>query len=334
MKVPAASKHVLSAALPFRSGGDAVGLPQRVKILAWGLNIGRTTGARIVVDDHVAATLAANQELVAIDRVPLDYEHQSVKGHPNFKEDPRHSPGDGIIEVVPGEGVFLTALEYTPNGRLHAESYRDLSAVVHLDAQHRPLWISSVALTKTGDVAGMEFADALAVLSARAPGDLPHNDTMTTDPQSDKTAQEETVYRALLVQLLGLKPAEGETEISDEAIRAAVEAKAASTEHKGEEGKPAATAALSARLDRIEKQNLLSEATRAGKVVPLSAQDVDVISVAALAGIISRCQAGEVPLSATAQTEKPAPKTAALSADQAKAAKALGLTEEDYRKAL
>jgi len=156
----------LSLALPFRRGAAATGLPQRIKILGWGENIGRTTGARILVDDKVARTLSANQELVAIERVPMDYEHQSHKDHPNYLPDPRLSPGAGSIEVVPGEGVYLSAISYTANGEQHADSYQDVSAVVHLDGEGRPLWVSSVALTQTGDVSGMEFSEAVAALSA------------------------------------------------------------------------------------------------------------------------------------------------------------------------
>lgn len=331
--LPTASHAVLSAGVPFRRGADAAGLPQRIKILEWGLNLGRTTGARILVDDSVAATLSSNQELVACDRVPMDYEHQSVKGHPNYLPDPRFSPGSGVVEVVPGEGVYLSAIDYTTNGQELADSYQDVSAVVHLDEDGRPLWISSVALTQRGDVAGMEFSEAVAALSATLPPTSPIPPTKTMDtPNTD-----ETNFRGLLIALLGLKPG-ASGEISDEEIIAAVDAKTEALSAKPDDTTPAApaaadTAALAARMDTFEKHRLVDLATREGKVIPLSAEDIAATPVAVLSAMIDRLPAGEVPMGGTAtRKELPSAAPTALSADEARAAKALGLTDEEYRK--
>jgi phage I-like protein len=303
----------LSGALPFRSGGDAAGLPQRVKILSWGENVGRTTGKLIVVDEESAAALSRNQELVACERVPMDYVHQSHPGHPNYRPDPRHSPGSGLIEVVPGDGIYLSAIEYTPNGVEHAASYQDVSAVVHLDSKKRPLWISSVALTQTGDVAGMEFKEAVAVLEAI------QNPLPTEDNDMD------TPYKAILLKLLGLP--EGAT---DEEIQAAAEPKAAADD----------SAAMSARILNLEqhretqeRERLLDAAKAAGKVVPLSAEIIAQTPVAVLSAMIEGLPAGEVPLQGAQTEEKPGKEAVALSADEANAAKALGLTPEEFRAA-
>lgn len=325
--LPHAAAAVLSAALPFRSGGDAAGLPQKVKILSWGENIGRTTGKLIVVDEEAAAVLPRNQELVACERVPLDYVHQSVKGHPNYQPDPRHSPGSGIIEVVPGDGVYLSAIEYTPNGLQHAASYQDVSAVVHLDAKKRPLWISSVALTQTGDVAGMEFKDAVAVLAAvqtpLTPSSDGHRPPLQSKPETRKTMD---TYKAILLKMLGLP----ET-ASDEEIQAAATPKPEPAED---------SAALSARVvdleryrETSERETLIEQATAAGKVVPLSAEIIARTPTAVLAALIDGLPAGEVPLAGAKSEEKPGTDAVALSAEEANAAKALGLTPEDYRKA-
>ena len=323
--------------MPFKRGGETAGLPQRIKILNWGINTGRTTGARILVDDAVAQSLSANQQLVACDRVPMDYEHQSVKGHPNYQPDPRYSPGNGEIEVVPGEGVFLSAITYSSNGEELADSYTDVSGVVHLDKDGRPLWISSVALTQRGDVAGMEFSEAVAVLSAQDPSQSPNTqNTMNPD---------ETKWRDVLIALLKLTP--GDTgEVTDEDIIAAVEKEA--KEPAEPEGAapgaaastaacaavtPDATAVLAARLDTIERHRLVDLATREGKVIPLSAEDIAATPVAVLSAMIEKLAAGEVPLDGTsAKRELPSTHTAALSADESRAAKALGLTDEEYRK--
>lgn len=309
-------------ARPFR-GGAAAELPRRIKILDWGINIGRTTGAEIVVDEVVAETLSANQDAVACDRVPLDYEHQSHKGHPNYVPDPRHSPGGGRIEVVAGDGIYLSAIDYTPNGLEYAGSYADVSAVAHLDKNRRPLWISSVALTQRGDVAGMEFAEHVAALSA------------LSQPSSQTTmeATKEATYKAMLIKLLGLKPDET-GDVPDETIAAAVDAAAAKKPEDPEEEEEPEAVAMSARLDRIERRQLIDRASREGKVVPLSAEEIDQTPVAVLSSIIDRLTPGEVPLTPGKKApEQPAAKTVALSADEAAACRALGLTAEQYRAA-
>lgn len=327
----AAAVAALSA--PFRCSGDAAGLPTRIKILNWGENPVRPGGdKKILVDDSVAATLTANQEIVGVDAVPMDYEHQSFPGHKNFKADPRHSPGSGRIEVVPGEGVFLCAIEYTPNGVEHAASYRDVSAVVHHDAQGRPMWISSVALTQTGAVAGVEFAQALSLQSPPT-------------PMEDN--QDENTFRDLLIKFLGIKPtAESGGEITVEEIIAAATAKMETMPEEKGEGKgataetPVGTEALSARLGvletleaRREREALVARAGVEGKVIPLTAELIAQTPVAILSAMIDGLAAGEVPLSTTQKAEKPGEKTIALSADETHAARALGLTPEEFRNA-
>lgn len=329
--LPTAASAVLSVAAPFRRGGAEVGLPQRVRILKWGENVGRTTGARILVDEVVAATLTANQELVAIERVPMDYEHQSVKDHPNFQPDPRHSPGAGTIEVVVGEGVFLSAIDYSPSGLEHAPGYQDVSGVIHLDADARPVWISSVALTQTGDVAGMEFSEAMAVLSARSAA--PTTLTLSTPAMTPDD------YRPLLLKILKLKE-----DATDEELVAAAEQESQEPPEPDDKMKPPAateTAALSALNTRLEllesraadheRAALVARASREGKVIPLSAELISATSVAVLTALVDGLPAGAVPLDPThrkvATTE-----TAVLNADESHAAKQLGLTPEQFLK--
>lgn len=307
-------------ALPFRRGAAAAGLPQRVKILGWGENIGRTTGARILVDDAVVASLTANQELVACDLVPLDYEHQSEPSHPNYIPDPRLSPGAGKIEVVSGEGVFLSAITYTANGEQYADSYQDVSAVVRLDKAGRPLWISSVALTQRGDLAGMELAESIAALSAATPSQAPTTMTDTT-----------AAFREIARKFLKLPDT-----ASDEDIIAAGDA----SNTEATDPMPAAeTAALSARLATLEaihttqtRQALVDAATRDGKVIPLSAELIATTPLAVLSAMVEALPAHVVPMTPTGAKELPSEKTAALSADEKGAAARLGLTEAEYAK--
>ena len=86
-------------------------------------------------------------------------------------------------------------------------------------------------------------------------------------------------------------------------------------------------------MDSYERHRLVDLATREGKVIPLSAEEMDATPVAILSALIAKLPAGEVPLDGTtAKRELPSTHAAALSADESRAAKALGLTDEEYRK--
>lgn len=352
-----AALTVLSAAAPYRRGESAAGLPQRIRILQWGENIGRTTKKLIIVGEKTRACLSANQQATASERVPLDYEHQSVPGHPNFIPDPREVAGHGEIELVPGDGVYLTAIDYTPSGRDHAENYQDVSAVAYLDAQNNLLFVRSVALTQHGDVAGMEFSEAVAAC-ARLTAPLTPASLTSTPPTMDPADKNAPDYRAMLVTLLKLKPTEGETEVSDEAIGAALSAVADKADGKPDDApagdkppetpasqatasapapaatpaaeKPADVVSLGARVERLEKQRLIDAATAAGKVVPLNAQAIEAVDAATLSSIIDGLPDGEVPTTPGKAGEKPAPQAVSLSAEEKNAATALGLTPEEF----
>lgn len=330
-----AGASIIALSAPFRSSGGEAGLPQRVLILKWGENLVRPGGEKIIlVDDVVAESLTANQQLVGVEKVPMDYEHQSQPGHKNYKEDPRHSPGSGTIEVVPGEGVYLCGITYTPNGQEHAASYQDVSPVVHYDKDGRPLWISSVALCQAGAVEGLEFKHSSHVLHKNGTQSLSTQTTETMDQNKD-----ETTYRELLVKLLGLKPAGDNAEVTQEEIIAAVDKKIdAMPDDKPE---AAGNEALSLRIERMEKaelkrerQAIIDRAGREGKVIPLSAEEIEKTDVAILSAMVDKLPAGEVPTGSTQKKEKPSEGTVSLTVDQKAAAKKLNLTEEEYAKGM
>lgn len=332
MSKPAVLTPVFATAHALRASGDAdAALPRRIKILDWGENKGRTTGSRILVNEVTTAALTANQERFAHDLVELDFEHQSFKAHPNFQAHPRHSAAHGKIEVVAGDGVYLSALSYTPKGQEHAANYPDVSAVAHCDAAGNLVFVSSVALTQTGDVAGMTFAEAMTALS----GSLP---TQATTTQNTNTMDSDK-YRDLLIKLLGLVPADGEESVSDEQLTAAATAFAEkpiatplSVVTKNDDDDGDGVTALSARLDKMERDNLVQRASLDGKVIPLSAAQIDELKISTLSAMIDKIEA-TVPMGDHAGKEKPAENVAALSADEKSICKQLGISADDFRAA-
>ena len=336
-----ASAIVLSGARPYRRGGDAGALPTRFKILEWGENVGRTTGAKITVGPATLAALSSNQAATACDIIPLDYEHQSVPKHPNYIPDPREVAGHGAVEVIEGDGVYFTAEAYTPSGLKFAPNYRDVSVVGFLDADSNLLLVHSVALTQRGDVAGMEFlaASAADLISQLQSSFANNHPIMDTNPAAAAAAPD---YRAHLIAMLKLTPANDGDEVTDEQIMAALDTPAPAPEPVALAAvasvpsvAPDAITALSARQDALERRLLIQGATHAGKAIPLPDASLAEMTLTALTALLDALPAGAVPTAAGARApELPAVRPVALSADQAAAAKALGLTDTEYLAAL
>ena len=332
---------VLSTALPYQRGADAE-LPQRVRILAWGENIGRTTKAKIKVGERTQACLSANQTATASERVPLDYEHQSVPGHPNFKPDPRAVAGFGVIELVPGDGVYLSAIEYTPNGQEFACNYPDVSAEAYLDKDGNLLFVRSVALTQYGAVAGMEFTEAVAACAclgrpAALSSSHPQHHTTMADDNTDPKAP---VYRDALIKMLQLQPEDGQDDVSDEQIATALAAMAEAADNDGQEADANADpvappgmgeqATLSARLDNLERRNLIQAAMAAGKIIPFKKETLAKLPMVTLSAMLDELPAGQVPVGPSSRREIADARPVALNAEQKAVAAALGIPEKDF----
>ncbi len=58
-----------------------------------------------------------NQDALGFDKIALDFNHNSLHGHPNYKPDPREVAAYGVPQVVDGQGLFLDQIEYTPTGK-------------------------------------------------------------------------------------------------------------------------------------------------------------------------------------------------------------------------
>jgi len=352
--IVAHTRCLLSPAVSLRiSGADAEGvstrgLPDRIKILSWGENVGRTTGARLVVGKETLKVLSGNQKSTAHEDVELDYEHQSVKGHPNYKEDPRHAAGHGVIEVIDGDGIYLSGIDYTPNGLEHAASYKDVSGVIHTDKNDNVILVRSVALTQHGDISGMEFSDHVAALCASCAAMTPP--TQHTPPTTTTKTMEDdkkSDYRALLVALLGLTPGEGNEEVTDEDISAAAEAAGTIKPASEKEDKPVSMSAtppepsndsessitaLNARFDKMERNRLVDKAGALGKFIPLTTEQISETPLTVLSALIDGLPAEDVPTQSTIGATQPAKRAAALSADEKNICATLGISHEDYVK--
>ena len=281
---------------------DAAKLPKRIKILNWGDNP-NCHGKRVNVGPLFAKCLAA--ATYPYRKVALDFEHNTFPGTAAYKEssEPRPVAGFGTVEVVEGQGVFLTMSAWTPDGEKNAVNFDDVSAGAVTDKDGNVVAVASVALCRAGAVDGMDFVEApLSGGVSSALSGIINN--------SKKQKGQAMDFKALLIKSLGLGD-----DAADEAIKAALE-KALNKEPVNNEEQEAAmsaavkaavaeavkpiqeqVAALSASAVAHQKQDLIAAAAREGKVIALSADALAKISVEDLQATIAKT-AVTVPLNA------------------------------------
>lgn len=140
------------------SAGTDKPLPTRIKLLNWGVN--PSTEGDVIVDERTVATFAAMQKRIGRERAPLDFEHNTVPGTPEYERthEPRPIAAMGTPVLIPGEGLFLESLSYTSTGESNARNYEDVSAAPLLNKARVVVGLHSAGLTRTGAVYGAHFA--------------------------------------------------------------------------------------------------------------------------------------------------------------------------------
>lgn len=274
---------------------------KRFKVLDWGENP-NYNGARVNVGRRLAEEAA--KPTYAFRLVALDYEHNTEPTAAEFKvtREPRDIAGYGLVEVVPGDGVWMTMILWAaePDGWERAHTFADVSANPVVDAATgEVVALKSVALVRTG-ATDKHFLDV--PLAAAVQGN-----TKEGGKRMDK-------LRGMVIAALGLAEA-----ATDEEIGAAL--KAALTKEEPQAAvKPAETAVpmaaqiaaavnaavtpLAARFAELTAANhrrdvdgLLERSRAEGKAVPLSAETAYGLPLASVADIIGKTPV-TVPLAA------------------------------------
>lgn len=343
-------KTAPAAALPFpaplRLGASAgvcspqkglLPLPAEIVICPWGASKD-LTGADVIVNDVTVAELAANQSKYGFDEIALDFNHATVPGtdkdgQPVKPREPLPIAAMGSLTVVPHKGIIFRPLSWTPEGETYysGRHYRDLSPTVGRNEKGEVTFVHSVALTRNGQIHNLHAYSATAGLPALT--------TLSTPLPTHTTTMDNNTpdYRALLLSVLKLDDA-----ATDEQIIAAASTPLSAPEKKEEEV-PAATAmaasttpenlvAFNARLDSLERDNLVSEATRAGKLIPLSADALKLTPLSVLKDLITQLPAGAVNMT-PGTPAKETPSLKALSADEEIVRQRMGFTLEQWHAA-
>jgi phage I-like protein len=329
------------------------GLPRRLKLLNWGVN--QTVYGPVIVNETTAALLPMNQKKLGFDTIALDYEHNTVPKTPEFErtKEPREIAANGVPLVVPGEGLFFDALEYTPSGRQNHLNYHDLSPTPKLSDKGEVVFLHSVALCRQGAVEDLHYFsvtlgtaddeqsnqnqensmnDLMAFLKKvfRLPETATEDDVLSAFQNATSMAGDGggdpvpcsvriIALETAIKPLAALVAADGQLTT----LSAGLDGLKTRIGDVDVQGK---ITALSSTLEGVQKDVMCFMARVAGKVVPLSAEDLAKTSIETLAGMIEKLPS-IVPvnqltaLSATAGAET----TPAISEGDAKIARACGL---------
>lgn len=135
-------------------------LPARIKLLNWGRN--DSTRGPVILDESSVAALAVNQRSLGFDRVALDYEHNTVPGSTEYErtKEPRDVAAYGVPKLIPGDGLYLEALDWTPSGKSNAKNFADLSPTVGRTDDGRVTFVHSAGLVRNGSVFDLSFFSA------------------------------------------------------------------------------------------------------------------------------------------------------------------------------
>ena len=138
-------------------------LPTRLKILNWGEN--DSTEGKFILNDLSASVIPNNQRLLGRERAQLDFEHNTVPGSPEYAKsnEPRPVAAHMAFEIVKGDGAYLSAIQWTPDGERNAANYEDISpAPIYNTETREVIGFHSAALTHTGAVFDLTLLSAAA----------------------------------------------------------------------------------------------------------------------------------------------------------------------------
>lgn len=291
------------AGSPLTLGADK-SLPTRLLVVPWGTS--QTRLGPVTVNATTLAQFAANQAAAKFDRVAFDFQHATVKAKPG--DEPIRVAGYGTPEIVEGEGIYLSAITYTDEGHavLPQGHYPDISPTVLRNEAGEVMFLHSVGAVRQGEIDGLTLfgAPAPAVLTALS-AEMAGEGSETAD------------WRAIVVGLLnalGTEPALEADAVTDDALAAAADTLATRLQAKPGAAKrspqkPATDtpdhtpdamsaetiAALTERLTALEanqidtrRDQLVAQATRDGKVIPLSAEDIAKCDLTILEAMIGK----------------------------------------------
>jgi len=275
---------------------NAKELPTRLLILKWGENL-NAKYAPIIVNERTAEQMPKLNKRLMLDRVPIDFEHNTIEGTEAFEREnePRKVAGYCTPVVVPGEGIWLDDIEWTQDGIDNFQNYADISAAVNTAKDGTVLIFRAGALCRAGATEGVKF------LSAEGCDIEAELDAEDTQPPTEEQAMEALQK---LIDELTKRIADLEGQIA--AMKGGTDSGKAI-----DDAVKTMSANVAAELAKRDKEFMQRQAAAEGKVITLSAEAVQVISVKDLEDHIKTLSAS-VPLKQLTTTRQPANAGASL----------------------
>jgi Mu-like prophage I protein len=226
-----------------------IDLPTELKMLNWGVT--PTRKGAIKFNSTQSDFWLAQNNIRYDGRIPIDFEHETVsRNHP----EPLKLAGWGVPEVRENDGLYLTKIEWTQEGKIALQNkyYQDLSPAVIRAADGNIIGLHSLALCRHGEIEGIVLpysADYIKIM--------------------DKLNK--------LMTLLGIDLADTADEATIEAaLQAAIDKVQSMTkDHVGQKQTDNTITELSAAVKRLDdsmaaldKHVIISEAQAQGKKIP------------------------------------------------------------------
>jgi phage I-like protein len=184
-------------------GLRADALPAKLKLLNWGANA--STKGKFIVNDTTVRLLPLNQRALGFERIALDFEHNTVPGTEEYKrsQEPRPVAAFANPVVIPGDGLYVDALDWRPAGAGNRANYEDLSPTVGTNDRGEVTFIHSVALCRNGSVHNLTIDSATTLAALTASANLNPPNTMS----------ENNFSLATLATLMGLSNTATEADV-------------------------------------------------------------------------------------------------------------------------
>lgn len=301
-------------------------LPTRILICAWGET--QTNKGLVICNATTAKLVPLNAAKTKRERVALDFQHNSVESSPSYKGEPVKVAAYGSLEIIEGEGIYLSALEWTDEGREHAAGghYPDISPALKTNDAGEVIWIHSAGLVRQGEM------DGLTLFSA---GEAEVSSIITQHidaPNMKNTIQLINLFMAAA----GLETIPEDSDLATVTQRTRDAADKLGKERKGladaVTGYAASIEGLTKRLDAMQKEFILDGATRDGKVVPFDAKAIEGMSVETFAAAVSKLEVGKVPQGGRENPKGSPNQTETFSASDEEVMKTLGIQKDAWQK--
>ena len=290
---------ILGATASLETGGGKP-LPSRLLVLPWGSR--NTRKGLVVCNAATAAQLPVNQTANKRETVFLDFQHSTVEGSPFYKGEPQAVAASGTLNVVEGEGVYLENINWTKEGTDYAPGghYPDISPAVITDEAGNVVLFHSVALVRQGEIDGLTLFSASLDITL---GDEDSTSSNPSNPSTNQPSKTKSIMNAteLLKKILKLDPSASDADVEAAAadlIKANEEAAAEANKATGTDDDVKALSAdvkaLSAAVTAIQsgnedaqRQAIVDRATRDGKAIPLTAEQLKTIPVTTLSALVT-----------------------------------------------